>query len=393
MSPGRPVKYFLILLFLSVVLCIPAHSAKKDLSTVKDKYREIQKELKTKKEELKRVKQKEKRALNELHRANRKLVNVSRELKTLKMKLLNARRETEKAKVELTALEDKISERKGWLKRKLRSMHRRGRFGDVLLVLGSSDDFSQAMRRWRYVETLAAYERQIIEDINLDLKTLNEKQLRLKSLHARLQNEKNRVMESEKKLKNERKNKQIILSSVRKKSSTYNKLIEDLKDSSNRLLKLIKSSEMASKKTADKGFRRQKGRLSWPVNGNIAIPYGSQKDPRFKTPIFRNGIYIAAKSDDKVKAAFRGEVVYADWFKGYGQLIILNHGGGYHTLYANLAEIFLKTGDIIKDSEEIGTVGSSGLLNRPSLYFEIRYKGKPLNPSQWLERKIARKRK
>jgi septal ring factor EnvC (AmiA/AmiB activator) len=159
------------------------------------------------------------------------------------------------------------------------------------------------------------------------------------------------------------------------------------------LLKIIKSSEMASKRTAGRGFRKRKGRLSWPISGSVAIPYGSQRDPKFKTPVFRNGIYVSAPDDAVVRAAHKGKVVFADWFKGYGQLIILNHGGGYHTLYANLSEIFLKTGDIIEERAKMGRVGSSGLLNRPSLYFEIRYKGKTLDPTQWLEKKIARSRK
>jgi septal ring factor EnvC (AmiA/AmiB activator) len=80
-------------------------------------------------------------------------------------------------------------------------------------------------------------------------------------------------------------------------------------------------------------------------------------------------------------------VVYADWFKGYGQLVIVNHGQGYHSLYGNLSEIFLKAGDIIERDTKIGRVGTSGMLDRPSLYFEVRYKGRPLNPSQWLARK------
>ena len=80
-------------------------------------------------------------------------------------------------------------------------------------------------------------------------------------------------------------------------------------------------------------------------------------------------------------------MVFADWFKGYGNLLIINHGEGYHTLYANLSEIFFKVGDIIKVHDTVGKVGESGILNAPSLYFEIRYKGKPLDPVQWLKKR------
>jgi septal ring factor EnvC (AmiA/AmiB activator) len=80
-------------------------------------------------------------------------------------------------------------------------------------------------------------------------------------------------------------------------------------------------------------------------------------------------------------------VIFAEWFKGFGQLVIVNHGSGYHTLYGNLSEIFSKVGDIIKEKHVIGRVGTSGMLNAPGIYFEIRYKGKPLDPTQWLKKK------
>jgi len=80
-------------------------------------------------------------------------------------------------------------------------------------------------------------------------------------------------------------------------------------------------------------------------------------------------------------------VIFAEWFKGFGQLIIINHGSGYHTLYGNLAEIFSKVGDIIRENQVIGKVGTSGVISGPGMYFEIRYKGKPLDPAQWLKKR------
>jgi septal ring factor EnvC (AmiA/AmiB activator) len=108
---------------------------------------------------------------------------------------------------------------------------------------------------------------------------------------------------------------------------------------------------------------------------------------RFKTPVFRRGIYIKADEGVITKAIYTGKVVYADWFKGYGKVIIINHGSGYHSVYANLSELFLRPGDIVKRRQALGKVGQSGTIRDPALYFEIRYKGKPLNPLQWLAKK------
>jgi septal ring factor EnvC (AmiA/AmiB activator) len=172
---------------------------------------------------------------------------------------------------------------------------------------------------------------------------------------------------------------------VRREKSSHERLFRELQEASKRLLDMIRKLE--ERETYEgKGFPALKGSLSWPVNGKVAVPYGSQKDPKFNTPVFRNGVYIKT-DDDAVKAVYGGKVVFADWFKGYGNLVIINHGEGYHTLYGNLSETFLKVGDIIKGKDFIGKAGESGILNAPSLYFEVRYKGKPLDPMQWLKRK------
>jgi septal ring factor EnvC (AmiA/AmiB activator) len=145
--------------------------------------------------------------------------------------------------------------------------------------------------------------------------------------------------------------------------------------------------ERLSRSIVGRGFRALKGRLPWPVNGKVLVPFGKYKDPQFNIPVFKNGIEIKAKKGAIARAIAGGKVVFANWFKGYGQLLIISHGGGYHSLYGNLSEIFHKTGDIIKRGTAIGKIGESGLLNVPTLYFEIRHKGKPLDPLQWLRKK------
>jgi len=82
-----------------------------------------------------------------------------------------------------------------------------------------------------------------------------------------------------------------------------------------------------------------------------------------------------------------GRVVYADWFEGYGNLVIIDHGSGYHSLYSNLSDISLQSGNIVTKGFEVGGVSKSRQLNVPALYFEIRYKGKPVDPMKWLESK------
>jgi septal ring factor EnvC (AmiA/AmiB activator) len=383
MSSSRVITILLLLLFLSLPSYCPAQS---DAQEAKRKYNAVQKEIKKQKAKLTQVKKKEKKTLTELDKTNKELKYVVQKLKRYKRKLSGTSRRAKTVRVEIAALAGKIEKRKEWLKKRIQTMHRYGKYGDILLVLGASEDFSQALRRWRYLESLYTYERSVLEEFVKDMKTLKSKQADLNTLYSKLKKNKDNVVRTETVLSKEKKKKREILASVRKKKSAYRKMLKDLDRASRNLQQMIGGSDLISGQYSGKGFRRLKGTLPWPVSGKIAIEYGTQEDPTFKTPVFRNGVYIEAKDGSVVQTSHKGKVVYADWFKGYGQLVIVNHGSGYHTLYANLSEIFLKTGDIIIKRARIGKVGSSGLLARPSLYFEIRYKGKPLDPAQWLKK-------
>jgi septal ring factor EnvC (AmiA/AmiB activator) len=194
------------------------------------------------------------------------------------------------------------------------------------------------------------------------------------------------VRSKENELAEKKEEKEAILHSVRTEKTAHQKMIADLREASRRMLEIIRESSRTDDYEG-KGFSQLKGRLIWPSDGRIAIPYGSQKDTQFDMPVFRNGIHIQTDASADARSVYAGKVIFAEWFKGFGQLIIINHGGGYHSLYGNLSEIFSKVGDIIKESHVIGRVGTSGILNAPGIYFEIRYKGKPLDPMQWLKKK------
>ena len=112
--------------------------------------------------------------------------------------------------------------------------------------------------------------------------------------------------------------------------------------------------------------------------------YGAQVHPRFGTKTFRNGIDIDVPEGTSITAVAAGQVLYTGWFRGYGNLIIVDHGGEYYTLYAHASNIRVAEGDEIKQGQAIGTVGDTGSLQGPRLYFEVRHGGRPQDPAQWL---------
>ncbi len=131
-------------------------------------------------------------------------------------------------------------------------------------------------------------------------------------------------------------------------------------------------------------FARLKGKLAYPAPGFVEVGFGRVVNPRFNTVTFQKGIDLRAPLGTPVAAVAPGRVVHAGWFRGYGNLVIVDHGDGFHTLAAHLETVAKGLGEDVARGEPVGTVGETGSLKGPYLYFEIRQRGKPVDPTDWL---------
>jgi septal ring factor EnvC (AmiA/AmiB activator) len=138
--------------------------------------------------------------------------------------------------------------------------------------------------------------------------------------------------------------------------------------------------------TGPGGFVARRGKLPLPVQGVVSVGFGKVVNPKFNTVTVQNGLDFEAPSGAPVRAVAPGRVVHAGWFKGYGNLVIVDHGEGYHTLVAHLASMKTAMGEEVDAGDVLGTVGDSGSLKGPYLYFEVREKGRPVDPRPWLGR-------
>ena len=370
---------------LSLVLLL-APSSHAATSSPEQEYKKLQEKIYEERKKLTEAQERERSVLDELDTVNMKLSDVETALRKYRKSLKQTEAAIEEINRESARTRSSLERQRNWLKRKLRAMNRLGYGGDVLTQVLSAEDISQLMRSWKYLERLSRHEQKILQGYNENLKRLHDDQKKLEALRADLRSREEKVQAKEDELAEKKREKQNILDAVRTEKIAHQKLIAELKEASRRMLEIIRESSRTDDYEG-KGFGQLKGRLAWPSDGRIAVAYGSQKDPQFDTPVFRNGVHIQTEASAEARSVYAGKVIFAEWFKGFGQLIIINHGGGYHTLYGNLSEIFSKVGDIIKDNYVIGRVGTSGILNAPGIYFEIRYKGKPLDPMQWLKKK------
>ena len=142
--------------------------------------------------------------------------------------------------------------------------------------------------------------------------------------------------------------------------------------------------QQSAGRPVEEDIRSFEGALGWPVDGTVIESFGRQVEPKFSTVTFNNGLKIAASPGAEVRSVFTGTVLFSQWFKGYGNLIILDHGNRVVSLYGNLRSPAVAVGDRVRAGQAIAGVGEAEEAQTGYLYFEIRQDNKPDDPRKWL---------
>jgi murein hydrolase activator len=213
------------------------------------------------------------------------------------------------------------------------------------------------------------------------LKEKKEIQARLEARHGEQMRELNRQ-----KIRRE-----TVLEQIRTRKSLAGAALFALKRSADKLDQQLRELQLRPRSNAapegrPNAFTSLKGLLNMPVEGKITSFFGPYKNTEFGTLNFQSGIRIAADRGDPIHSVGPGEVIYSSWFKGYGNMIIIDHGEHYYTLYAHAEELFKSKGEPVETGEVIATVGDTGSVFGPGLHFEVRHHGNPVDPLEWLKK-------
>lgn len=314
---------------------------------------------------------------------------MKKELRLLDYQLKKKEGDIVFVNTEINGLKKEIDKKSRLLKERLRVVYK-NRTGGYLQILFASKDYSTLMRRYKYIKLIVDREAELINSYKDSLNKINNKKIELEKGKEEILYYKGNLTDKEEEIRAEREKKVAILKEVRTEKELYDKLVKELEESASQLSKMIDQLSAAKDKepvSLSGRFKEEMGRLRWPINGNIVGYFGKQKHPKFNTFIIRKGIDIAAREGDKIKAVFSGKVVYADWFKGYGMLIILDHDEGYYTVYGNASRLLVSSGDYVAKDHVIAEAGDTGISREGNLYFEIRYKGEPQDPIRWLTKR------
>jgi septal ring factor EnvC (AmiA/AmiB activator) len=378
-----------------------AQQPKRDdsLQSERRKLEQTQKQLKEEREKAAEARRKETSLLAELEQIDRRLADKQQEVTRLDARVQRVQIEIRGLRGEIDKLETSRGGQQEALARRLRTLYKIHAQGAALPLILAGDDIGARAAAIRHLGSLASLDARVIREYRVTSDSLADRKGREEARQAELATLRADAKREQAEVDREAGRRRLLLTRVRDERAYHERMVGELTEASRRLEAFIRDLGAKQRRlakvppsrppgdTPSVGFGELRGRLPWPTDGRIVSGFGAQVHPRFGTKTFRNGVDIEAAGGTDVGAVYAGHVVYTGWFKGYGNLIILDHGNDYYTLYAHVAEILVKEGDDVRQAQRIGTVGDTGSLAGPRLYFEVRYQGKPQDPEQWLRQR------
>jgi septal ring factor EnvC (AmiA/AmiB activator) len=378
----------------------PRKDAGRDpLQAEQRKLREAEQQLKEERRKAAEARDRETSILAELDHVEQRLADKQRDIVRLDGRIRKTQAEILGLRGEIQGLEQQRGGQELGLARRLRAMYKVHAQGGALPILLSGDDPVARAVAVRHLTSLAALDARLIQEYRGTSDRLDDRRRREETRERELADLRSDAQREQAEVDRDAAKRRALLAKVRDERVYHERMVGELSEATRKLEAFIRELQARQRRLAKVpppklgveppgvGFGNLRGRLPWPTDGRIIAAFGAQVHPRFGTRTFRNGVDIEAGEGRDVAAVFAGHVIYTGWFKGYGNLIILDHDNEYYTLYAHVADILVKEGDDVRQGQRIGTVGDTGSLEGPRLYFEVRYQGKPQDPAEWLRQR------
>jgi len=325
--------------------------------------------------------------IDDLEQIEREMDDITREIRATEAHIEDNKEAIEKAHADLARYEDMYAQSRKELEQWLRLLcnHREPTMVEVVLY---DIPQSQITRRRKMVALLARREAEALERAERLRAAVRDQQagLRNRLVLDTLYTETGTLRAEQ--VTEKRKQREALLARLREQQAIYEAAIKDLEVSARELQDMI-AERLTKREPVPAGtvpFREMKGLLPWPADGEMTVPFGRVRNPDSNTYTRHHGIDISAAAGAEVRAVHEGVVAYSDWFRGYGKLVILEHGPEYNSVYAHCSELLVRKGDNVQAGQSIAFVGDTGSLKGPFLYFEIREHGQPVDPVEWLQR-------
>jgi septal ring factor EnvC (AmiA/AmiB activator) len=371
------------------LLCIFsfAHAAKlyaDDEADQRKKFEQLRKQIEELKAELEETRSSRDELHNTLESNEKDISELEQKTKKLQRELQEGRKELQELRDERGELIQKKSRESELVAQYISSAHQLGKHSQIRLLLNQQQP-AEVSRMLRYYEFFGRERREKISTFRDTINRLNDIEPQITAQTQRVQNRYDSLVAEKQKLSSSQAQRRQLLaklnSDLQNQENEIQQLVKDrqrLQALLTRMNQAISEQELALNVSE---ITQVKGQLPWPTQGKLLNKYGSQ---RIGNAIKWQGLRIAADSGTEVVSVHHGQVVFADYLRGQGLLIIIDHGAGYMSLYAHNQVLYKETGEWVEAGERIAAVGNTGGQINAALYFELRLNGKPTNPHAWL---------
>jgi len=360
-----------------------------DMAMASAKAEDIKQRIRQQTAEVSKYTKQEKKIIDQLYKTDLALNKARRQKAVIEDELAAAAGNILEMQKKVDQAQSTIDRNSGYAVKRLVSLYKLNNLGEVNL-LASATSLYDLMQRKSAVEKILQYDHRVISKLAEEKKYF----CRLVDQLNLERNKKEKLNKSYQaivvRLAKEKKQRQKVLAEIKQKKTNRLATIKYLKKASIRLDKTVNALRRGSASDQEKekinNFSAYQGLLKMPVNGKVISKYGKYIESHSGVSNFRNGIEIQSRQGTPIRAVFSGQTIYSSWLRGYGNVIIIAHGKNYHTVYAHAEELFRAKGEQVKIGEVIATVGDTGSMNGPSLYFEIRHQGNPIDPLEWINK-------
>jgi septal ring factor EnvC (AmiA/AmiB activator) len=396
------IKVFIWLnIFIFSLLCL----AENNITKTEESLLKLQKEINQLDKNIKKNTATKNNLSNQLKKKERKISKTKKQLYKIKKKFKNNKKKINQLNKQLAKLKKEIKIKKRSLSSRLYQTYTQGSPGYLQMYLDGINP-SQISRESYYIGYYSQQQNNDIESIKKAYKKIDKTKKSTNKILKKVASLKKQKERNAKKLQKQKKEKTIVIKKINAKLSSQKKkkkkLIKNEKKLNSIVTELIKKIKAESKKktitekihakkesTSDDkfdgiNFKKLKGKLKLPVKGKITKKFNSK---RKDTGTRWKGIFIKSKEGNEVYSVASGKIVFSDWLDGYGNIIIIDHGKGYMSLYGNNQSLIKQQGDIIKGDSIIAIVGNSGGNSTNGLYYQLRKNSKPFNPLKWTKLK------
>lgn len=349
--------------------------AEKELTQLKSDISSLQKKLNLKQK-------RQSKTIIQLRDSEKKIATTAKMLRATKNQIQKKEKKINQLNKQKIKLRSNKQKQKAALSAQIRSAFLNGQqeYGKLIL---NQEDPEAVSRMLTYYDYINKSRTKKIISLRKTINALNHVNQAIKTEIRKLQILKQTILSENthyKKLTKQRKN---LVNQLNREITAATSHLAELKTNAKALQKLIDSVQFVINNNefmqSLDGLSPKNGKMQWPAKGKTIQPYGSQLASGVKS----NGIVIKSPEGNPVSAIHHGRVVYADWLRGFGLLLIIDHGRGYMSLYGYNQSLYKAVGDWVESGEYIATIGKSGGKQLAALYFELRHNGKPLNPKKW----------